>query len=136
MKNKRGITLIALVITIIVLLILAGVSLSLVLGDNGILTQTKNATDKHRGETAKEEISMAWASCESDYWSAWANNSSLSKRDFFEGNNGNKGIVAYLSELGVASELVYNENGISTIKYKSNISSKTESEIFTIINGK
>lgn len=37
LKNKRGITLIALVITIIILLILASVSLNLVLGDNGII---------------------------------------------------------------------------------------------------
>lgn len=34
MKNKRGITLIALVITIIVMLILAGVSLNAIIGDN------------------------------------------------------------------------------------------------------
>ena len=37
LKNKNGITLIALVVTIIVLLILAGVSLSLLLSDSGIL---------------------------------------------------------------------------------------------------
>ena len=39
---ERGITLIALVITIIVLLVLAGVSLSLVLGDNGVIKNTKS----------------------------------------------------------------------------------------------
>ena len=38
---ERGITLIALVITIIVLLVLAGVSLSLVLGDNGVIKNDK-----------------------------------------------------------------------------------------------
>ncbi len=45
-KNKNGITLIALVITIIVLLILAGVSLNMLLGDNGVLTKTKMAKTK------------------------------------------------------------------------------------------
>ena len=44
MKQKNGITLIALVITIIVMLILAGVSLNAVIGDNGIITQAQNAT--------------------------------------------------------------------------------------------
>lgn len=39
MKERRGITLIALVITIIVLLILAGVSIAMLTGDNGILTR-------------------------------------------------------------------------------------------------
>ena len=43
-KQKRGITLIALVISIIVMLILAGVSLNAVIGDNGIITQAQNAT--------------------------------------------------------------------------------------------
>ena len=38
-KNSKGITLIALVITIIVLLILAGVTIATLTGDNGILTQ-------------------------------------------------------------------------------------------------
>ena len=44
MKQKNGITLIALVITILVMLILAGVSLNAVIGDNGIITQAQNAT--------------------------------------------------------------------------------------------
>ena len=51
MKNQKGITLIALVITIIVLLILAGVSIAMLTGQNGILTQASNAsTATLRGE--------------------------------------------------------------------------------------
>ena len=50
LKNRNGITLIALVITIIVLLILAGVSVAFLTGDKGILTQ---------GITAKEETKKA-----------------------------------------------------------------------------
>ena len=42
--NTNGITLIALVISIIVMLILAGVSLNATIGENGIMTQAKNAT--------------------------------------------------------------------------------------------
>ena len=41
--SEKGITLIALVITIIVLLILAGVTISMVLGTNGILAQAEAA---------------------------------------------------------------------------------------------
>ena len=54
--NNRGITLIALVITIIVLLILAGVSISILTGENGILTQASKAK-KATEEAAKEENS-------------------------------------------------------------------------------
>ena len=38
-KNSKGITLVALVVTIIVLIILAGISINLVLGENGIITK-------------------------------------------------------------------------------------------------
>ena len=43
LKEKQGITLIALIITIIVLLILAGISIAMLAGDNGILTRTKSS---------------------------------------------------------------------------------------------
>ena len=52
---NKGITLIALVITIIVLLILAGVSISMLTGDNGILTQAKLAKEKTEEAQRKEE---------------------------------------------------------------------------------
>ena len=51
--KEKGITLIALVITIIVLLILAGVSIAMLTGQNGILTQAQNA--KNRTEEAQVE---------------------------------------------------------------------------------
>ena len=44
LQSKKGITLIALVITIIVMLILAGVSLNATIGENGIMAQAKNVT--------------------------------------------------------------------------------------------
>lgn len=55
MKNKNGITLIALVITIIVLLILAGVSISIVTGDNGIATKAREASSKTQIAKEQEE---------------------------------------------------------------------------------
>lgn len=59
MKNQKGITLIALVITIIVLLILAGVSIAMLTGENGILTQaTESKTATNKAE-AVEKINLA-----------------------------------------------------------------------------
>ena len=46
LKQEKGITLIALVITIIILLILAGVSIAMLTGDNGILNQAQTAKEK------------------------------------------------------------------------------------------
>lgn len=47
LKKKNGITLIALVVTIVVLLILAGVSINLVISNNGIISKAKDAKEKH-----------------------------------------------------------------------------------------
>ena len=60
-KNTKGITLIALVITIIVLLILAGVSIAMLTGQNGILTQAQRAKTSTEQANAKEKIELAVA---------------------------------------------------------------------------
>ena len=61
-KSSKGVTLIALVITIIVLLILAGVSIAMLTGDNGILTQAKEAKEANIEGTEKEQIQLAMQS--------------------------------------------------------------------------
>ncbi len=58
LKDKRGITLVALVVTIIVLIILAGVSISLVLGDNGIVTKAKEAKQNMQIAANEEQSSL------------------------------------------------------------------------------
>ena len=58
-KNQNGITLIALVITIIVLLILAGVSIAMLTGDNGILNQATRAKGDSLQAEAADKINMA-----------------------------------------------------------------------------
>lgn len=60
MTNNKGITLIALVITIIVLLILAGVSIAMLTGDNGILTQANKAKDDTAKAEVAEKVNMAF----------------------------------------------------------------------------
>ena len=57
-KETNGITLIALVVTIVVLLILAGVSINMVLGQNGIVTKAKDARDKTEQAKQNDLASM------------------------------------------------------------------------------
>lgn len=54
MKKENGITLVALVVTIIVLLILAGVSLSMVFSQDGIFNRAENAANKWNQATVNE----------------------------------------------------------------------------------
>ena len=58
LKNKNAITLIALVVTIVVLLILAGVTISLLLDENGIIAKSKDARNANRAGTIRDEISL------------------------------------------------------------------------------
>ena len=58
MRSQKGITLIALVITIIVLLILAGVSIAMLTGQNGILTRATDAKEDTAVAEVVERINM------------------------------------------------------------------------------
>ena len=56
LKNNRGITLLALIVTIIVLLILAGITIGMITGDNGIITKTEEAKFKANVRALEEDI--------------------------------------------------------------------------------
>lgn len=63
MRNERGITLIALVVTIVVLLILAGVTITYALGDNGIFGTAKKAELGSVKATFSDAVSTTQAEC-------------------------------------------------------------------------
>ena len=97
MKNNKGITLIALVVTIIVLLILAGVTIAMLSGENGILnraTSTKEASDLG---TAKELISINVNNKISEYYEKKYVNETATSSETIEAA-ANAGITAATSE--------------------------------------
>ena len=57
-KKERGVTLIALVVTIIVLIVLAGVSINLMFGQLGVVTKSKEAKEENLKQTAKDVMSL------------------------------------------------------------------------------
>ena len=57
-NENKGITLIALIITIIIMLIIAGVAISAVTGNNGILSRAKDAVNKYSDASADEEMKL------------------------------------------------------------------------------
>ncbi len=63
---EKGITLIALVVTIVVLLILAGISISMLTGENGIISQARKSKEETIIGDEKEGISLAYSSCKTD----------------------------------------------------------------------
>ena len=80
-KEARGITLVALVVTIVMLLILAGVSINLVLGKNGIITQAQKA--KRETNEAKENGAIP----ESRFFYDRAENKQFNATDIFTQEN-------------------------------------------------
>ena len=55
-KTEKGITLVSLVVTIVVLLILAGVSINTVVGDDGIIQKAKEKSEATKQASAEEEM--------------------------------------------------------------------------------
>lgn len=85
-KSNQGITLVALVITIIVMLILAGVSVNLVAGSRGIMTRAANAVSTNEAATGAEQAELKIAEIQVDYYEAYYVKESIntSMRAFIE----------------------------------------------------
>lgn len=111
--SSKGITLIALVITIIVLLILAGVSINMVVGENGILGKAQSAVRGTNEASAIEDIEMAWSAITTDYYSR--NLQSQMKSDYYNLENLNR----ELGSSGIVSEFSYDVNGGAKLVYTS-----------------
>ena len=82
MKKQKGITLVSLVITIIVLLILVGVLISLFVGNNGILKRTKDANIVREKATAQQEVELSISDAQMAYYTESILNSSVGKAKF------------------------------------------------------
>ena len=101
-KNKqKGITLIALVVTIIVLIILAGISIAMLVGENGIITQAQRAAQETeiKGDEEKIRLAMATTQIENN------GNSNIEKDD----------LEIELLENGTKSIVVDKEDGTRNI---------------------
>ena len=115
-QKPQGITLIALVISVVILLILSGISIYIAIGNNGIVTQASNSIVTNRKENAKEVVAMAWASAKAKYWEEWTQNSSKVLKDYLVIDILNPYVVGE----GIFTSVVDNNDGTWTLKYKAN----------------
>lgn len=84
MKDNKGITLIALVITIIVLLILAGVSIAMLSGDNSLLGRAQSTVYTNEIAAGKDEVSIAYNAAYADYLESKYDSTTSTKKTFWE----------------------------------------------------
>lgn len=159
LKGQKGVTLVALVITIIVLLILAGVSISLVMGENGVLTQAQGAVVAQKIGGAREKVESAVAAMEMKYKTDWAKNTSAARVDTYKGDPAETTLVAFKTELTAnglevatapaagdaasgnagtippevlgADQTIYFTSGTDSFKVTMNISTSTGAVTFT-----
>ena len=121
LKKQNGITLAALVITIIVLLILAGVSISLVVGQGGILGKATNAVDANEVATVKQEVDLAVADGQMAYYTAWTSNQSVKKIDYYYDTSANN---IYKGNCTSAEKVEIAKNGETAVYVKYTTKSK------------
>lgn len=111
-RNERGVTLIALVVTIIVLLILAGVSIAMLTGDNGILSNAKKAQLSNTEAEAIEKMNVAYNTVQTEVMVK-----SSTSTSYVPNASTNARSVAELAakELGVTLEEVATEPALASI---------------------
>ena len=130
MKNNKGITLIALVVTIIVLLILAGVSIAMLSGQNGILNRASESTWKSKLGDAESTVALSVSNFLTDYYAVKYTNATSEYTDKYkitgakdtESTVLTKALNKAQSELG-SSYAIYQTTGSSetiSIEYLAN----------------
>ena len=111
-NNQKGITLVALVITIIVLLILAGVTIAALSGDNGILTNASKSQQENAIGNAKDQVAMAINEATNAYYNA-----------------------TYLNDTGSGSKVVQGEQDKTAVNYILAITDADDATIKVFENG-
>ena len=109
MRNQKGVTMISLIITIIVMVILAAVAVSMVTGDGAVVDKAKAGVSESNLAQAQEEVSAAWADLEMGFW---MNTTDTKRSDYFTAEN----LKGSLKE-GEITELNYVIGGTTTGKY-------------------
>lgn len=112
-KNVKGITLIALVVTVVVLLILASISISTIMGENGLIAKAREAEEQHVISEIKEKFQIDMIQTELN-----SNNIEETLMEILSGSNG-LGIYSILitptdSEIGIKeikSQYLFGTNG-------------------------
>ena len=133
--NAKGITLIALVITIIVLLILAGVSIATLTGENGILTRAQEAKTKTEEAEDIEKIRLAMSEAqigENRYQELDATNFQEALNSQFEGRNiqlSDNGDGSYTISLDNNSKMFYADSDGQIISNENMIEISTAEEL-------
>ena len=115
-REQKGITLIALVITIIVLLILAGVSIAMLTGENGILTKATQSTKETAKGEATEAIKLAVSTIKTEMLDGTtAKNTTIASAGMTPANIASVILISYPNSAAVGTDASGDDS--ATIKF-------------------
>ena len=104
LKNEKGITLIALVITVVILIILATISINFVFGENGLVARAEQATQLAEEARATEDMGMYLASIQMEE----TQNENFRLADYLSNNIGNAGLEDFINQGNGYGDVSYN----------------------------
>ena len=107
LKKQKGITLIALVVTIVVLLILAGVTINLLLDENGIIVKSKDARIETRASQVEDEVGM------------WKQHNFINKESNQEQESADTMLASLISKKLLTEDEIDRDQELITIKKKN-----------------
>lgn len=102
-RNERGITLVALVVTIVVLLILAGITITYVLSDNGIFGKAKDATIQTAKGHISDQVNLAIVAIQADVYTD----------STYDMTKANTAVGSYLSSAGITGTFTFTKASIA-----------------------
>lgn len=85
------------------------------MGNNGVLTQAKNAVEVNREAAAIEDVQMAWASAKAQYYEDWATNSATDLSTYFTKAK----LDPYLVGKGAIETIAKGTDGVYTVGYRA-----------------
>ena len=117
--NNEGITLIALVVSIVIMLILSAISLNATIGQNGIINQARKSKLKQEEAQVETDVSSALSALDMEYYQKVSSDSGISITSIYN----IAGLSKYLN--GKVNGFRYNKNGTTTIFYTTEKGSYT-----------
>ena len=103
-RKEKGITLIALVITVVILIILATISINFVFGENGLVARAEQATQLAEEARATEDMGMYLASIQMEE----TQNENFRLADYLSSNIGNAGLEDFINQGNGYGDVSYN----------------------------
>ena len=135
MKKNKGITLIALVITIIILIILAGVSISVLFNQDGIITKAKKAKEDYANAQNEEAKTIGTLINSIDGNINEETGSTSSELKDWEYTTTNDGKIILSKYIGTNPEVIVKEKYKVNDKQYSTVMKKTNYSVTTIVGG-